>query len=200
MDAAAVRVLQRSQGAHQGRFARPVGPQQPVHATRNCQRDMVEGLDPVLVGLGEVFNTQLHRDTPDVIRTRRGGSFIRLFGKGKVSRKRIRTSEHRDIGESEHRGIIRLPDVPMSRFPDVFTFLSFAPRENSRRLCPSHRCPWCKSPRVYPDGPCRTRGISSTGSPCVSSRLLWSMPGWWRATNHSLPAAERPELFCLPSP
>ena len=50
-DAAGVGLLQGSESSHQGGLARAVRSQQAIHATRDFQRDIVERLHPVGIGL-----------------------------------------------------------------------------------------------------------------------------------------------------
>ena len=59
-DAAAVGLLQRGEDAHQRGLAGAVGPQQPVHAVRDREGDVVQRLHAVGVGLGIVAQGQLH--------------------------------------------------------------------------------------------------------------------------------------------
>ena len=60
VNAPRVRFQERRQGAHQSRLAGAVRTEQAVHPVRDGQRDIVERLDAVWVGLGYVFNLQFH--------------------------------------------------------------------------------------------------------------------------------------------
>ena len=56
VDAAAVRLLQRGQDAHQRGLAGAVGAEQAVHPRRNRERHVLQRLHAVGVGLGYVAN------------------------------------------------------------------------------------------------------------------------------------------------
>ena len=59
-DRPAVRLLQRRDDAHQRRLAGAVGAEQAIHAGRNREGDVLQGLHAVGVGLRYVTNVQDH--------------------------------------------------------------------------------------------------------------------------------------------
>ena len=59
-DRSGVGLLQRSDRPHEGGLAGPVRAEESVHAGRDRQADVLEGLDAVSVGLGDVADFELH--------------------------------------------------------------------------------------------------------------------------------------------
>jgi hypothetical protein len=57
---AGVGFLQGGEGAHERAFARAVGAEQAVHAGRDVERHILQGLHAVGIGFGEVADGKLH--------------------------------------------------------------------------------------------------------------------------------------------
>jgi hypothetical protein len=56
MDASAIGILQRGDGAHQRGLAGAVRPQQPEHSVGDVEADIVDGLDAIGIGLVELLD------------------------------------------------------------------------------------------------------------------------------------------------
>src|SRR5690606_22562076 len=56
-----VRLLKRGEDPHERGLAGAVGPEQAVHAGRNAEGDVTEGMDAVAVRLREIADLEVHR-------------------------------------------------------------------------------------------------------------------------------------------
>ena len=79
-DMARGRGLQGGHRPHQGRFSSPVGTQKPVHAARDRQIDLVQGLYAIGVDVGEVLDDQ-HRRSQAPFDVKRGGISPQLLSR-----------------------------------------------------------------------------------------------------------------------